>query len=110
MMSYPDDLVTLGAPYNTVSELSLPNTVEGIIRVNQTADEAPQNILFIGKNGSGDSYYVILDKDRGTIYLTQNDWPTYLDEEKTQVDWEKSYSDNFDSIHDFVTWLRRNLK
>ena len=110
MMSYPDDLVALGAPYNTVSELSLPNTVEGVVRVNQTADEIPPNILYIGKNGSGDSYYVILDKDDTTIYLTQNDWPTYLDDAKTQVDWERSYSDKFDDIHDFVGWLRDNIE
>jgi hypothetical protein len=109
MMQYPEGLVTLGAPYNTVSQLSLPNSVEGIIRVNHTADEIPSNILYIGTNGSGDSYYVILDKDDGSIYLTQNAWPTYKDELKTQVDWEKSYSDKFDSIADLVEWLRNNI-
>ncbi len=110
MMSYPEDLVTLGAPYNTVSELSLPNSIEGILRVNRTADEIPQNILYIGTNGSGDSYYVILDKNDATVYLTQNDWPTYLDAAKTQVDWERSYTEKFDDVHELIDWLRENLK
>ena len=67
LQNYPNELIKLGYPYNTVSELSLPNTVERIVEINEF-EEVDKNILVIGVNGLGDFYYIILDEDTNKIH------------------------------------------
>jgi hypothetical protein len=108
LINYPDDLINLGAPYNTVSELSLPNSADRLVEINNY-ESAPINILVIGEDGLGNFYYVILTDNNTRIYLFNHEAPTFIDEQEEQVDWRQSYDLVFENIKELVDYLKVTL-
>lgn len=103
LQNYPDDIVKLGYPYNTVSELSLPNTVERIVEVNDYED-VDENILVIGVNGLGDFYYLILDEDPKIVYEFPHDSPPV---ENGKVIWNEPWA--YPNIKALIKELKETL-
>lgn len=108
LMNYPEDLVNLGAPYNTVSELSLPNSADRLIEISNYED-CPNNILVIGIDGLGNFYYVILDDNDTRIYLFDHEDPTYIDNNEDKIDWRKSYELVFENMDELIAHLNDTL-
>ena len=103
LQNYPNELIKLGYPYNTVSELSLPNTVERIVEINEF-EEVDKNILVIGVNGLGDFYYIILDGDTKKIHEFQHDSPPT---DKGKVIWNTQWP--YQSLKDLIKELKETL-
>lgn len=108
LMNYPGDLINLGAPYNTVSELSLPNSADRLIEINEY-ENSPVNILVIGVDGLGNFYYVILNDNDTRIYLFNHEAPIFIDDNDEQIDWRKSYDLVFENIEELIADLKDNL-
>lgn len=109
LLNYPEDLIHLGAPYNTVSELSLPNTADRLIEISDI-ENPPDNILVIGVDGLGNFYYVILDDHNTKIYLFDHEDPVFMDDDKKQIDWRKSYDTVFASVDALIKDLKKRLR
>ncbi|MCT4623571.1 MAG: SMI1/KNR4 family protein, partial [Schleiferiaceae bacterium] len=108
LMSYPEDLVRLGAPYNTVSELSLPNNLDRLIELDKY-DDLPNNILIIGEDGLGNFYYVLLDHMDTRIYLFDHEAPTFLDDRQLTIDYSRSYDLVFSDLDELIDHLKETL-
>jgi hypothetical protein len=108
LRTYPDDLVSLGAPYNTVSELHLPNRVDELIAIGDFGDP-PADVLIIRVDGLGNCYFLILDDSDTTVYLFNHEDPVFLDEENEVIDWRRSSAREYASLDDLVADLRESL-
>ncbi|GJM62661.1 SMI1/KNR4 family protein [Persicobacter diffluens] len=108
LLNYPEDLVGLGAPYNTVSELSLPNQTDRLIEISDYED-SPDNILIIGIDGIGNFYYVILDNNDTRIYLFDHEAPSFIDNNEDMIDWGNSYDLVFENLNELISHLKENL-
>jgi hypothetical protein len=109
LLQYPDDLINLGAPYNTVSELHLPNTVDRLLEISDLVNP-PQNVLIIGVDGLGNCYYILLENNDTEIYLFDHEAPAFLDEKQEVIDWEKSWSLVYNNLKEFIADLKDKLK
>ena len=108
LIDYPDDLVRLGSPYNTVSELSLPNTAKRLIEINEL-ENPPKDILVIGVDGLGNFYYIILNNSDNKIYLFNHEEQTFLDGKSDQIDYGKSWSFVFQNLDELIKELREQF-
>ena len=107
LMNYPDDLVKLGAPYNTVSELSLPNNADRLIEIN-VDENPPSNVLVIGVNGIGDFYYLILDDNPQKVHEFPHDDPPFIDGDIEKIDWKKPWG--YSNLNELIIELKKTLK
>jgi len=107
LTNYPDDLVKLGYPYNTVSELSLPNNADRLIEINQD-ESPPSDILLIGVNGLGDFYYLILDDNPKKVYEFPHDDPPFVDGDSKNIDWKKPWG--YSDLTELIAELKETLK
>lgn len=108
LLNYPEELVELGAPYNTVSELSLPNTVERLIEVSDF-ENPPENVLVIGVDGLGNCYYILLENEDTRIYQFDHEDPVFIDVNNEIIDWEQSWDLQYDSLNDLIADLKEKL-
>ena len=106
LMNYPDDLVKLGHPYNTVSELSLPNDADRLIEINED-ESPPSNILLIGVNGLGDFYYLILDDNPKKVYEFPHDAPPFIDGDTSKIDWKAPWG--YSDLNELIGELKETL-
>ena len=106
LMNYPDDLVKLGHPYNTVSELSLPNDADRLIEINED-EYPPSNILLIGVNGLGDFYYLILDGNPKKVYEFPHDAPPFIDGDSNKIDWSAPWG--YPDLNGLIDELKETL-
>lgn len=108
LMHYPSELLQLGAPYNTVADLSLPNTTARIAELN-SLEFVPADILIIGEDGMGNLYYTILSDNGDVIYLFNHEEPIYLDGDEEVIDWHRSWEMKFDSLDEMISYLQESL-
>ena len=108
LRTYPDDLVSLGAPYNTVSELHLPNRVDDLIAISDFGDP-PADVLIIGVDGLGNCYYLLLSNADTTVYLFNHEDPVFLDDETEVIDWRRSSAREYAGLDELVAELRESL-
>lgn len=108
LLNYPTELLQLGAPYNAVSDLSLPNTTARIAELN-SLEFVPADILVIGEDGMGNLYYTILSDSKGVIYLFNHEEPMYLDGDEEVIDWHTSWEMKFDSLDEMISYLQESL-
>jgi len=109
LLNYPEELVNLGAPYNTVSELHLPNSVDGIIEISDFGSP-PDNVLVIGVDGLGNCYYLFLDDIHHRIYLLNHESPEFLDGDQEILDWRKSWELSYHDLPEFIADLKKKFK
>lgn len=109
LLNYPETLVNLGAPYNTVSELHLPNTAEGIIEISDF-ENPPQNVLVIGVDGLGNCYYILPDNKDTKIYLFNHEAPEFLDDSLEVIDWHNSWELSYNNLDEFIKDLNDKFK
>lgn len=108
LMNYPEDLVALGAPYNTVSELSLPNTRARIVALN-ALEFVPAGILVVGEDGLGNLYYNILSDSNSVIYLSNHEAPQYLAGGEGEIDWHASWDLKFHDLDEMISFLKESF-
>ncbi len=108
LMNYPKDIMLLGAPYNTVSELSLPNTTTRIAELN-SLEFVPADILVIGEDGLGNVYYNILSDNNSVIYLFDHEAPKYLNSGQNVIDWYKSWDLKFNNLDEMISYLKESF-
>ncbi|MDJ0624240.1 MAG: SMI1/KNR4 family protein [Desulfocapsaceae bacterium] len=108
LMHYPTELLQLGAPYNTVSDLSLPNTTARIAELN-SLEFVPADILVIGEDGMGNLYYTQLNDNDGVIYLFNHEEPIYQDVDEEVIDWHTSWEMKFHNLDEMISYLQESL-
>ncbi len=105
LTNYPEYLIELGAPSNTVSYFSLPNTLERLIEINDDFGDIPEFILIIGVDGCGNFYYIILGDENSKIYLHDHEIPVEDSTIDIRESWKKGeFCGN--NIEEFIEFLK----
>lgn len=107
LLNYPPFLINAGAPANTVSELTLMNSVDSIIQENMDLLAAeppvPQEYIVIGIDGCGNYYFLNIIDEK--VYFLDHESPKFIDEECTIFDFVNTLSLENNSVVEYADEL-----